>query len=117
MMDEQLIDEVAQHAVIYNRQKYYLNGSVNGQGAMAAASNKYETKDEAWQNIALKLRSDGKCTTHTMAKQKIVFSFIQTTTVLITRLSMIWGKLCNHSSRASGPSIQQFHKCQHLLFL
>lgn len=57
MMDEQLIDEVAQHAVIYNRQKYYLNGSnSNGPGC----GNKYETKDEAWQVIALKLRSDGK---------------------------------------------------------
>lgn len=57
-MDEQLIDEVALHAVIYNRQKYYLNGSVNGQNPNG---NKYETKDEAWQAIALKLRSDGKC--------------------------------------------------------
>ncbi|XP_073844956.1 uncharacterized protein [Musca autumnalis] len=54
-MDEQLIDEVALHAVIYNRQKYYLNGSVNGQNPNG---NKYETKDEAWQAIALKLRSD-----------------------------------------------------------
>lgn len=52
MMDEQLIDEVAQHGVIYNRQKYYLNGSTNG--------GKYETKDEAWQLIAMKLRTDGK---------------------------------------------------------
>lgn len=52
MMDEQLIDEVAQHGVIYNRQKYYLNGSVSG--------GKYETKDEAWQLIALKLCTDGK---------------------------------------------------------
>ncbi|KAH8336924.1 hypothetical protein KR059_008549 [Drosophila kikkawai] len=50
MMDEQLIDEVAQHGVIYNRQKYYLNGSTNG--------GKYETKDEAWQLIAMKLRTD-----------------------------------------------------------
>ncbi|XP_017868467.1 PREDICTED: protein kinase 4 [Drosophila arizonae] len=50
MMDEQLIDEVAQHGVIYNRQKYYLNGSASG--------GKYETKDEAWQLIALKLRTD-----------------------------------------------------------
>ncbi|XP_013106859.1 GATA zinc finger domain-containing protein 14 [Stomoxys calcitrans] len=54
-MDEQLIDEVALHAVIYNRQKYYLNGCVNGQNP---AANKYETKDEAWQEIAMKLRSD-----------------------------------------------------------
>lgn len=52
MMDEQLIDEVAHHGVIYNRQKYYLNGSTSG--------GKYETKDEAWQLIALKLRTDGK---------------------------------------------------------
>ncbi|XP_017038851.1 uncharacterized protein DDB_G0283357 [Drosophila ficusphila] len=50
MMDEQLIDEVAQHGVIYNRQKYYLNGGANG--------GKYETKDEAWQLIAMKLRTD-----------------------------------------------------------
>ncbi|EDW02399.1 GH21971 [Drosophila grimshawi] len=50
MMDEQLIDEVAQHGVIFNRQKYYLNGSASG--------GKYETKDEAWQLIALKLRTD-----------------------------------------------------------
>ncbi|XP_030387091.1 putative uncharacterized protein DDB_G0286901 [Scaptodrosophila lebanonensis] len=50
MMDEQLIDEVAQHGVIYNRQKYYLNGSTTG--------GKYETKDEAWQLIAIKLRTD-----------------------------------------------------------
>ncbi|XP_001361557.3 putative uncharacterized protein DDB_G0286901 [Drosophila pseudoobscura] len=50
MMDEQLIDEVAQHGVIYNRQKYYLNGSANGV--------KYETKDDAWQVIAMKLRTD-----------------------------------------------------------
>ncbi|TMW41916.1 hypothetical protein DOY81_013004 [Sarcophaga bullata] len=55
MMDEQLIDEVALHAVIYNRQKYYLNGS-NGNGPVSA--NKYETKDEAWSSIAMKLRSD-----------------------------------------------------------
>lgn len=55
-MDEQLIDEVALHAVIYNRQKYYLNGTANGQNQ----ANKYETKDEAWQAIAMKLRSDGK---------------------------------------------------------
>lgn len=52
MMDEQLIDEVAQHGVIYNRQKYYLNNGANG--------GKYETKDEAWQLIAMKLRTDGK---------------------------------------------------------
>lgn len=58
MMDEQLIDEVAHHAVIYNRQKYYLNGSTNGNGPVSA--NKYETKDEAWSSIAMKLRSDGK---------------------------------------------------------
>jgi len=51
-MDEQLIDEVAQHGVIYNRQKYYLNGGANG--------GKYETKDEAWQLIAMKLRTDGE---------------------------------------------------------
>ncbi|ALC41442.1 CG7745 [Drosophila busckii] len=50
MMDEQLIDEVAHHGVIYNRQKYYLNGSSSG--------GKYETKDEAWTIIALKLRTD-----------------------------------------------------------
>ncbi|BFG05223.1 uncharacterized protein DMAD_04011 [Drosophila madeirensis] len=50
MMDEQLIDEVAHHGVIYNRQKYYLNGSTNG--------GKYETKDDAWQLIAMKLRTD-----------------------------------------------------------
>ncbi|KAH8233727.1 hypothetical protein KR026_011821 [Drosophila bipectinata] len=50
MMDEQLIDEVAQHGVIYNRQKYYLNSGANG--------GKYETKDEAWQLIAMKLRTD-----------------------------------------------------------
>lgn len=56
-MDEQLIDEVAQHGVIFNRQKYYLNGS-NGPGGMGG---KYETKDEAWQTIAIKLRTDGKC--------------------------------------------------------
>uniref|UniRef100_W8BGB7 MADF domain-containing protein n=1 Tax=Ceratitis capitata TaxID=7213 RepID=W8BGB7_CERCA len=54
MMDEQLIDEVAQHGVIFNRQKYYLNGS-NGPGGMGG---KYETKDEAWQTIAIKLRTD-----------------------------------------------------------
>ncbi|XP_075168543.1 uncharacterized protein LOC142240719 [Haematobia irritans] len=54
-MDEQLIDEVALHAVIYNRQKYYLNGSMNGQNQ---SCHKYETKDEAWQAIAMKLRSD-----------------------------------------------------------
>lgn len=53
-MDEQLIDEVAQHGVIFNRQKYYLNGS-NGPGAVGG---KYETKDEAWQTIAIKLRTD-----------------------------------------------------------
>ena len=53
-MDEVLIDEVAHHGVIFNRQKYYLNGSNNGNGA-----NKYETKDEAWQIIAMKLRTDG----------------------------------------------------------
>lgn len=52
MMDEQLIDEVAHHGVIYNRQKYYLNGSASG--------GKYETKDEAWQLIAIKLRTDGE---------------------------------------------------------
>lgn len=51
-MDEQLIDEVAHHGVIFNRQKYYLNGSASG--------GKYETKDEAWQLIAIKLRTDGK---------------------------------------------------------
>ncbi|XP_054740149.1 uncharacterized membrane protein DDB_G0293934 [Anastrepha obliqua] len=54
MMDEQLIDEVAQHGVIFNRQKYYLNGS-NGPGS---GGGKYETKDEAWQTIAIKLRTD-----------------------------------------------------------
>ncbi|EDW77104.1 uncharacterized protein Dwil_GK22190 [Drosophila willistoni] len=50
MMDEQLIDEVAHHGVIYNRQKYYLNGSALG--------GKYETKEEAWTIIAMKLRTD-----------------------------------------------------------
>ncbi|XP_067634022.1 putative uncharacterized protein DDB_G0285119 [Eurosta solidaginis] len=54
MMDEQLIDEVAQHGVIFNRQKYYQNGS-NGPGS---GGGKYETKDEAWQTIAIKLRTD-----------------------------------------------------------
>ncbi|XP_018795949.1 PREDICTED: putative uncharacterized protein DDB_G0286901 isoform X1 [Bactrocera latifrons] len=54
MMDEQLIDEVAQHGVIFNRQKYYLNGSNGPSGA----GGKYETKDEAWQTIAIKLRTD-----------------------------------------------------------
>ena len=49
-MNEALIDEVAYHGVIFNRQNYYLNG--NGVG-------KYETKDEAWQIIAMKLRTDG----------------------------------------------------------
>ncbi|XP_037952661.1 putative uncharacterized protein DDB_G0277255 [Teleopsis dalmanni] len=53
MMDEQLIDEVALHGVIFNRQKYYLNGGSGGGGA-----GKYETKDEAWQIIAMKLRTD-----------------------------------------------------------
>ncbi|KAH8280255.1 hypothetical protein KR018_001164 [Drosophila ironensis] len=50
MMDEQLIDEVALHGVIYNRQKYYLNSGANG--------GKYETKDDAWQQIAVKLHTD-----------------------------------------------------------
>lgn len=63
-MDEQLIDEVAQHGVIFNRQKYYLNGSTGSVGSGASGSSssqgKYETKDEAWQIIAMKLRTDGK---------------------------------------------------------
>ena len=53
-MNEALIDEVAYHGVIFNRQNYYLNGSNNGNGV-----GKYETKDEAWQIIAMKLRTDG----------------------------------------------------------
>lgn len=49
-MDEELIKEVEQHAVIYNRQKYFLNNVGPGQ---------YETKDEAWSTIAHKLGTDG----------------------------------------------------------
>lgn len=48
-MDEQLIAEVQNHAVIYNRQKYFLNNMGTG---------KYENKDEAWTHIAHKLASD-----------------------------------------------------------
>lgn len=61
-MDEQLIDEVAHHGIIYNRQKYYLNGSASG--------GKYETKDEAWQLIAIKLRTDGKSLINSNWKSK-----------------------------------------------
>ncbi|XP_055921508.1 ras-interacting protein RIP3 [Eupeodes corollae] len=60
MIDEQLIDEVEQHGVIYNRQKYCINmgaGSANGNSS-GGGVNKYETKDEAWQEIAMNLRSD-----------------------------------------------------------
>lgn len=63
MIDEQLIDEVEQHGVIYNRQKYCINmGGGGGPGGVGNGNgcgvNKYETKDEAWQEIALNLRSD-----------------------------------------------------------
>lgn len=53
-LDEQLIQEVQYHGVIYNRQKYFFNNSSGGNG-------KYESKDEAWQVIAMKLNTDGKC--------------------------------------------------------
>ncbi|XP_055380090.1 histone-lysine N-methyltransferase, H3 lysine-79 specific [Condylostylus longicornis] len=49
MIDEQLIAEVQQHGVIYNRQKYFLNGG----GPI-----KYESKEAAWQIIAHKLGTD-----------------------------------------------------------
>lgn len=52
-LDEQLIQEVQYHGVIYNRQKYFFNNSTGGNG-------KYESKDEAWQVIAMKLNTDGK---------------------------------------------------------
>ncbi|XP_055838294.1 polyglutamine-repeat protein pqn-41 isoform X2 [Episyrphus balteatus] len=63
MIDEQLIDEVEQHGVIYNRQKYCINmgaggGAGIGSGCSSSGVNKYETKDEAWQEIAVNLRSD-----------------------------------------------------------
>lgn len=53
MMDEKLIGEVEQHAVIYNRQK---SNTVNG-------GDKCITKEFAWQNIARNLGSDGKFVT------------------------------------------------------
>lgn len=49
MMDEQLISEVQQHAIIYNRQK---RTALNG--------DKCVTKDLAWQDVAQRLGSDGK---------------------------------------------------------
>lgn len=61
MIDEQLIDEVEQHGVIYNRQKYCMNMGGGGGGSGVANGcgvTKYETKDEAWQEIAMNLRSD-----------------------------------------------------------
>lgn len=51
MLDEQLIHEVQNHAVIYNRQKYFINSS---------DPKKYLSKEDAWQEIAIKLNSDGK---------------------------------------------------------
>lgn len=49
MMDEKLIGEVEQHAIIYNRQK---SNSING--------DKCITKELAWQDIARNLCTDGK---------------------------------------------------------
>lgn len=55
-MDEKLIAEVQQHAIIYNRQK---SSTING--------DKCITKELAWQDIARNLGTDGKCVcvTHT----------------------------------------------------
>lgn len=49
MMDEKLIGEVQQHAIIYNRQK---SNTING--------DKCITKELAWQDIARNLGTDGK---------------------------------------------------------
>lgn len=49
MMDEKLIAEVQQHAIIYNRQK---SNTING--------DKCITKELAWQDIARNLSTDGK---------------------------------------------------------
>lgn len=49
-MDEKLIAEVQQHAIIYNRQK---SNSING--------DKCITKELAWQDIARNLATDGMC--------------------------------------------------------
>lgn len=49
MMDEKLIGEVQQHAIIYNRQK---SNTLNG--------DKCITKELAWQDIARNLGSDGE---------------------------------------------------------
>lgn len=49
MMDEKLIHEVQQHAIIYNRQK---SSAFNG--------DKCITKELAWQDIARNLGTDGK---------------------------------------------------------
>lgn len=50
MMDEKLIAEVQQHAIIYNRQK---SNTING--------DKCITKELAWQDIARNLGTDSKC--------------------------------------------------------
>lgn len=49
MMDEKLIGEVQQHAIIYNRQK---SNTING--------DKCITKELAWQDIARNLGTDGE---------------------------------------------------------
>lgn len=49
IMDEQLISEVQQHAIIYNRQK-----------SSVFTGDKCVTKELAWQDVARNLSSDGE---------------------------------------------------------
>lgn len=66
-MDEKLIGEVQQHAIIYNRQK---SNTLNG--------DKCITKELAWQDIARNLGTDGK-----FAVRINCCSFIQTVTLTL----------------------------------
>lgn len=60
MMDEKLISEVQQHAIIYNRQK---SSTING--------DKCITKELAWQDIARNLNTDGEYDSYTISNKQI----------------------------------------------
>lgn len=63
MMDERLIGEVQEHAIIYNRQK---SSMING--------DKCITKELAWQDIARNLGTDGKNSLFVVLKS-LVFTY------------------------------------------